>query len=65
MLQYDATSLIMAAEHGRVTCVDQLLSTSDINVDITFQRIFALDISETDPEDLEETDPDGSYFLMI
>ena len=57
MLQYGATSLIKAAEHGLVTCVDQLLSesASGINVDIAFQRIFAIDISETDPEDLEET----------
>ena len=46
MLQY----VIKAAEYGLVTCLDQLLSTSDTNVDIAFQRIFALDISETDPD---------------
>ena len=65
MLQYGSSSLIMAALYGRVTCLDQLLSTSDINVDIAFQRIFELYISKTDPEDLEETDPYCSDFLTI
>ena len=58
MLQDGETSLLYAVEGGHVKCVDQLFSTFGINVDTAFQTIFALDISETDPEDLEETDHD-------